>query len=181
MIQQKLRFKRRLVDIVEDFRQLLITIHDNDGEVEDKLLKELNECEEAFEAKVENCLLMVEEFKHQAEAYKKRAKALGDHSKALDNRADRLRELVKASMIQLEIHKMRTPSFPSIYIKESERLDIIDPNTVIDMFENDEEVVQYQEPKISKMALKRHLKDAEVMEKLSKAINIAKTLSLVVR
>lgn len=181
MTQQKLKVKRRLVDIVEDFRKLLITIHDNEGEVETALIRELDECEEAFESKVENCLLMVEEFKHQAEAYKKRSKALSDHSKAMDNRAKRLRDLIRDSMIQLNIHKMSTPSFPTVYLKETERLDIVDLQKVIDLFEHDEAVIQWQDPKVSKTALKVHLKDPKTVEEVGDAVKTSKTISVIVR
>lgn len=181
MQQQKLRLNRRLIDIVEDFRQLLITIGDNDGEVEDKLLKELNECEEAFESKVENCLLMVEEFKHQAEAYKKRAKALNDHSKAMANRAERLRNLVRDGMVQLNIHRMRTASFPTVYLQKAQSLDIVDPYYIIDLFEKDEDVIQFQDPKINKSALKNRLKDPKHAEAIGEAVGWVESTSLVVR
>lgn len=182
MIQQNLKLRRRLVDIVEDFRQLLLTIGDNDGEIEGYLLKELDDCEEAFETKVDSCLMVSEEFSYQAEMYKKRAKALADHAKAMQNRADRLRELVREGMIQLNIQKMKTPNFSSVYLKTSERMDIKDPNAIADVFDGNEAIVQYPDPKISKTELKRAIyADANAYESVAKALDFVKTVSLVVR
>lgn len=173
--------KRRLVDIVEDFRQLLLTIHDEGGVVEGELLDELEDCEEAFEAKVENCLLMSEEFSAQAEMYDRRAKALKEHSRSMAKRSTRLKEMVRAGMISLEIQKLRTPSFPAVYLRKTRKLEITNPDKVADHCAENEDVVRWKYD-ILKTGLSKLIKeDLKTQKELADSVRTVESVSLVVK
>jgi hypothetical protein len=149
--------KRTLLDIVEDFRQLMLTIGDNDGELTDALMLDLDECEAEFSQKVDRVLFVAEEFFGSAEAYKRRAKALTEHSKALENKGQRLREYVHAAMAQLNIQKLSTETFPSIYRRVNIGTRILNEEKFLELYGEDEALVVWV-PKIYLEPVKKILK-----------------------
>jgi len=150
--------KANLNELVDQFRQLLFSIEDNEGVVEDEWVDQMNGLEEGIEYKIDRCLLMVEEFNGQADVYKRRAKALGDHAKTVKKRADWLKQYVKRSMEILEIKKMSTDNFSTVRIQNSPpSVLVFDEDKLCKLYEKSDYVVKTLKPAKSEIssALKR--------------------------
>jgi len=157
MIENTAR-KATLNELVDQFRQLLFSIEDNEGVVEDEWVDQMNGLEEGIEYKIDRCLLMVEEFHAQADVYKRRAKALGDHAKTVKKRGDWLKEYVKRSMEILEIQKMNTENFSSVRLQKSNpSVQVVDEDKLCDLYEKSDYVVKTLRPAKTEIlaALKR--------------------------
>lgn len=111
--------KRSLHDLVEEYREFLWHIEDNDGVIEEAWFKQLDQLDVAFTEKVDRCLWVAEEFEAQAEQYKRRADALAQHAKALKARGKRLKDNVKLSMDKLGLKKLSTETYPAVRIQKS--------------------------------------------------------------
>lgn len=111
--------KKSLHDLVEEYRELLWHIEDNDGVIEDEWFMHMNSLDADLADKVDRCLWVVDEFTGQAETYKKRADALARHAKSLKARGDRLKEYVKNSMERIGATRLSTPNYSTITIAKS--------------------------------------------------------------
>jgi len=150
--------KSTLIELVDQFRQLLFHIDENEGVVEDEWIDQMNGLEDGIGVKIDRCLLMVEEFNAQADVYKRRAKALGDHAKTVRKRADWLKQYVKRSMEILEIQNMSTDNFSTVRIKKSPpSVLVFDDEKLCALYEKSDYVVKTLKPSKSEIgaALKR--------------------------
>lgn len=174
--------KRTLIDIVEDYRQLLLTIGENDGEVTDALMVELDDCGAEFSQKIDRVLFVAEEFFAAADGYKKRAKALADHSKSLESQGQRLRQYAHMSMRALNIQKLSTPSFPSIYRRSNVGTRVTHEEQFLELYGEDKTFVEWV-PKIYLEPIKKVLKGIAPDEEhpMKKVATLTETESLIVR
>lgn len=173
--------KRTLYNIVADYEQLLFTIEENEGVVEDELIGELANHECAFEQKVDRVLMMHEMFEGQATRLKQRADRLAAHAKVLQNRSDRLKELVRLSMIQLDVRKMTTDHFPSIYLMDTESVGIKDEKKLLEEFGDPSIGCVSYPPKISKAEVKKLLRAFDQDHVIHQCAELQKKTALVVR
>jgi hypothetical protein len=182
MKTEKVGKKRTLIDITEDYRQLLLSISDDAGEVANELMLELDECDAEFTVKVDSALFVAEEFFAAAEGYKKRAKALSEHSKAMENRGKQLRFYVLAAMKQLNIQQLSTPTFPTIYRRKNIGTTVTDEVGFLEAFGEDTTFVEWL-PKVYLEPIKKILKGLGEKEEhpIKKFATLTESESLVVK
>lgn len=174
--------KRTLVDIVQEYEGLLNHIEENAGEVEDALLEELNNCDAALADKVDKVLFVRDKFEAQASMYKDRGKRLVQHAKSLQNRADKLHELVRTSLIQLGVRKLSTESYPMIFLRDTKGIEIPKEGLFISTFAGDADkaFIEYT-AKIRTQRIKEWLKEGHTLEELNGLVVQTKKLSLTVK
>lgn len=111
--------KVSLFDLVEQYRELIWHIEDNEGVIEDEWFEQLDALDGNIVDKVDRCLWVVDEFKAQAEVYSKRAKALADHANRLKDRGERLKDYVRDSLERLGVDKLQTPSYSAVALRKT--------------------------------------------------------------
>ena len=150
--------KRSLMDIVADFRQVLLAIDAEDGEVTDQLFAELTQAEGDLTQKIDRCLWVGDEAESRAKMFRERAKALTEHARILEGQQERLREYVKTAMTLANVKKLETQNYASVLVKKNPAsVDIEEPAAFIAAHKDDAELVAW-EPKINKRAVSDRLK-----------------------
>lgn len=103
--------KRTLSEIVEEFRRVLHTLDDAEGEVLPELEDELRNCEDSLVDKVDRCLWVAKEAEAQARVWADRAKMFTERAKVLNSQADRLEDYVLWAMTTVHVDKLETQNF----------------------------------------------------------------------
>ena len=156
--------KRSLMDIVADFRQVLLAIDAEDGEVTDALFAELQQAEGDLTQKIDRCLWVGDEAAGRARMFRERAKALTEQARILEAQQDRLRDYVKAAMTLANVKKLETENYASVLIKSSSAsVDIEEPDVFAKVHKDDVDLVHW-EPKIDKKAIGDRLKAGIAVE-----------------
>ena len=156
--------RRSLIDIVADFRSVLLAIDAEDGEVTDALFAELQQAEGDLTNKIDRCLWVGDEAAGRARMFRERAKALTEQARILEAQQDRLRDYVKAAMTLANVKKLETENYASVLIKSSSAsVDIEEPDVFAKVHKDDVDLVHW-EPKIDKKAIGDRLKAGIAVE-----------------
>jgi hypothetical protein len=103
--------KQTLSEIIEQFRKVIHSIDDLEGEVTPELEEELTACEDQLTDKVDRCLWVAREAEAQAGVWAERAKTFADRAKVLKNQAARLEDYVLWAMTTAKVDKLKTLNF----------------------------------------------------------------------
>lgn len=170
----------RLYNIAEEFTALYelaeqVEYNEETGEMIDnsETLKELfNELsEDKLEVKLENVMYIIKELEVSKNALKDEAKRLTDKAKVLDNRASRLKDMIKDVMDISGQAKIKTDKFNfSVRIIEDYNYDDIN------MFGLDSEFIKVKE-ELDKTKIKSFAKAGGVIE----GLRVSEKTSLTVR
>lgn len=148
---------------------------DENGEIidnSDLLLELFNELSnDKLESKLENVMYIIKELEVSQKALKDEAKRLTDKAKVFENRANRLKEMIKNVMIVSGQSKIKTDKF-NFSIKTLEEYNYDDVN----MFALDSEFIRRKE-EIDKTKLKAFIKAGGVID----GVRISEKVSLTVR
>lgn len=148
---------------------------DENGEIidnSDLLLELFNELSnDKLESKLENVMYIIKEIEVSQKALKDEAKRLTDKAKVFENRANRLKEMIKDVMIVSGQSKIKTDKF-NFGIKTLEEYNYDDVN----MFALDSEFIRRKE-EIDKTKLKAFIKAGGVID----GVRISEKVSLAVR
>lgn len=148
---------------------------DENGEIidnSDLLLELFNELSnDKLESKLENVMYIIKELEVSQKALKDEAKRLTDKAKVFENRANRLKEMIKDVMIVSGQSKIKTDKF-NFSIKTIEDYNYDDVN----MFALDSEFIRRKE-EIDKTKLKAFIKAGGVID----GVRISEKVSLSVR
>ncbi|WP_406698544.1 siphovirus Gp157 family protein [Singulisphaera sp. Ch08] len=101
----------RLYELAEEYRRVIDAIEESDGELSPTLEADLDAIEGPFEAKIESCCALVDEFERDEEAAKKAADRLKKREVAFGNRAKRIRKYVQDCMERAGVKKVSRPGF----------------------------------------------------------------------
>ena len=148
---------------------------DENGEIidnSDLLLELFNELSnDKLESKLENVMYIIKEIEVSQKALKDESKRLTDKAKVFENRANRLKEMIKDVMIASGQSKIKTDKF-NFSIKTIEDYNYDDVN----MFALDSEFIRRKE-EIDKTKLKAFIKAGGVID----GVRISEKVSLSVR
>lgn len=148
---------------------------DENGEIidnSDLLLELFNELSnDKLESKLENVMYIIKEIEVSQKALKDESKRLTDKAKVFENRANRLKEMIKDVMIVSGQSKIKTDKF-NFSIKTIEDYNYDDVN----MFALDSEFIRRKE-EIDKTKLKAFIKAGGVID----GVRISEKVSLTVR
>jgi hypothetical protein len=103
--------KQTLSEIIEQFRKVIHSIDDLEGEVTPELEEALTACEDQLTDKVDRCLWVAREAEAQAGVWAERAKTFADRAKVLKNQAARLEDYVLWAMTTAKVDKLKTLNF----------------------------------------------------------------------
>lgn len=93
----------RMYELVEEVRQVLAAIDENGGEMTDEQERILAEAYPAIEDKAEAYAAIIKEFEHDMDAIQIEIGRMQRRKKSLEQAADRLREVLRVSMIVAQI------------------------------------------------------------------------------
>ena len=170
----------RLYNIAEEFTALYelaeqVEYNEETGEMIDnsETLKELfNELsEDKLEVKLENVMYIIKELEVSKNALKAEAKRLTDKAKVLDNRASRLKDMIKDVMNVSGQQKIKTDKF-NFSVRTIEDYNYDD----INMFGLDSEFIKVKE-ELDKTKIKSFVKAGGVVE----GLRVSEKTSLTVR
>lgn len=119
----------KLYEIKEAYMTLDRFIEDNELSRED-FKQALDEIEGTLEEKIENYVKYMKNVQGEAEVFKAEEKRMADRRKALENKADRLKEVIDETLKELNIHEMKTTLFSLKYQKNREAVNVIDTNLI---------------------------------------------------
>ena len=115
---------RKLQDIARDYLGVLLDVDDADGDLDDRLLADLDAVEAEFAEKVERALGLAESFDAKASAEKERAAKTVEHARALSNRAARIREWVLRNMESLDLASVDAGQYRAKIARVAPSLDL---------------------------------------------------------
>ena len=148
---------------------------DENGEIidnSDLLLELFNELSnDKLESKLENVMYIIKEMEVSQKALKEEAKRLTDKAKVFENRANRLKEMIKDVMIVSGQSKIKTDKF-NFSVKTLEEYNYDDVN----MFGLDDEFKRFKE-ELNKTKIKEFVKAGGSIE----GLKISEKVSLTVR
>jgi hypothetical protein len=131
-----------LTEIVAAFRDLLLVVDEQDGEVTDELFAALEAVEADLAKKVDGCLWVAVEAEGRADVLAARAKALGERAGVLANTGKRLRAYVHESLKAAGVPKLETPNFVASVNKNPASVDIEEVDAFITEHKADAEIVE---------------------------------------
>jgi len=118
---------KTLTEIIEDFRKVLHSIDDLDGEVTPELEEQLTAAEGTLKDKVERCLWVSKEALAQAEVYVERARVLEDRARVLKAQKARLEQYVLGALLSLDVRRVETDHFVATVAQTPWAVRIEDP------------------------------------------------------
>lgn len=130
-----------LTEIVAAFRDLLLVVDEQDGEVTDELFAALEAVEADLAKKVDGCLWVAVEAEGRADVLAARAKALGERASVLANTGKRLRAYVHESLKAAGVPKLETPNFVASVNKNPASVEIEDEAAFIEAHRAEPELV----------------------------------------
>lgn len=115
-----------LYDITLQYREMLEKMLDTaseDGEVDEQVMHELTQAQDALEVKAENCAAMYLEIDSEIERIKKFEGKIKTRRERLQNRRDRLKEYIDRNLTAAQIERIEG-EFVNISYRKSEKVEI---------------------------------------------------------
>lgn len=115
-----------LYDITLQYREMLEKMLDTaseDGEVDEQVMHELAQAQDALEVKAENCAAMYLEIDSEVERIKKFEGKIKTRRERLQNRRDRLKEYIDRNLTAAQIERIEG-EFVNISYRKSEKVEI---------------------------------------------------------
>ena len=115
-----------LYDITLQYREMLEKMLDTaseDGEVDEQVMHELAQAQDALEVKAENCAAMYLEIDSEVERIKKFEGKIKTRRERLQNRRDRLKEYIDRNVTAAQIERIEG-EFVNISYRKSEKVEI---------------------------------------------------------
>lgn len=115
-----------LYDITLQYREMLEKMLDTaseDGEVDEQVMYELTQVQDALEVKAENCAAMYLEIDSEVERIKKFEGKIKTRRERLQNRRDRLKEYIDRNLTAAQIERIEG-EFVNISYRKSEKVEI---------------------------------------------------------
>ena len=115
-----------LYDITLQYREMLEKMLDTaseDGEVDEQVMHELAQAQDALEVKAENCAEMYLEIDSEVERIKKFEGKIKTRRERLQNRRDRLKEYIDRNLTAAQIERIEG-EFVNISYRKSEKVEI---------------------------------------------------------
>ena len=115
-----------LYDITLQYREMLEKMLDTaseDGEVDEQVMHELAQAQDALEIKAENCAAMYLEIDSEVERIKKFEGKIKTRRERLQNRRDRLKEYIDRNLTAAQIERIEG-EFVNISYRKSEKVEI---------------------------------------------------------
>lgn len=157
--------------LYEIAQEMATLIDPETGEIRD--YEAFEELQMAREEKIDNTAKWIIELEAEAKMVKERADELAKRAQSAKKKAERLREFLQE---YLQGEKRKTADY-TIGYRRTESVEITDEDRAIAwLMEHDEDALTYQQPKISKTAVKELLKageevpGAELVERQSMSI-----------
>ena len=157
--------------LYEIAQEMATLIDPETGEIRD--YEAFEELQMAREDKIDNTAKWIIELEAEAKMVKERADELAKRAQSAKKKAERLREFLQE---YLQGEKRKTADY-TIGYRRTEAVEITDEDRAIAwLMDNDEDALTYQNPKISKTAVKEILKSgreipgAELVERQSMSI-----------
>ena len=157
--------------LYEIAQEMATLIDPETGEILD--YEAFDELQMAREDKIDNTAKWIIELEAEAKMVKERADELAKRAQSAKKKAERLREFLQE---YLQGEKRKTADY-TIGYRRTEAVEITDEDRAIAwLMDNDEDALTYQNPKISKTAVKEILKSgreipgAELVERQSMSI-----------
>ena len=119
----------KLYEIKEAYITLDHLIEDNELSRED-FKQALDEIEGTLEEKIENYVKYMKNVQGEAEVFKAEEKRMADRRKALENKADRLKEVIDETLRELNIEDIKAGIFSIKYQKNREAVNVIDTSLI---------------------------------------------------
>ena len=140
-----------LFELTNKLQQLVWTIEDNDGELDEELEKQLDELEEEIPVKCERILKVIEDSTAKAAVLKERAKVIQDQAKSLEKLSERLKTYVRDCLVSANMDKCPTPDFPKLGLRKNP------PKALVDEENLDE---KWKEMKVKYVPAKKKILEA---------------------
>lgn len=115
-----------LYDITLQYREMLEKMLDTaseDGEVDEQVMHELTQTQDALEVKAENCAAMYLEIDSEVERIKRFEGKIKTRRERLQNRRDRLKEYIDRNLTAAQIERIEG-EFVNISYRKSEKVEI---------------------------------------------------------
>ncbi|MFR5103526.1 MAG: siphovirus Gp157 family protein [Christensenellaceae bacterium] len=115
-----------LYDITVQYREMLEKMLDTaseDGEVDEQVMHELTQTQDALEVKAENCAAMYLEIDSEVERIKRFEGKIKTRRERLQNRRDRLKEYIDRNLTAAQIERIEG-EFVNISYRKSEKVEI---------------------------------------------------------
>lgn len=115
-----------LYDITLQYREMLEKMLDTaseDGEVDEQVMHELTQTQDALEVKAENCAAMYLEIDSEVERIKRFEGKIKTRRERLQNRRDRLKEYIDRNLTAAQIERIEG-AFVNISYRKSEKVEI---------------------------------------------------------
>lgn len=139
--------------LYEIAQEMATLIDPETGEIRD--FEAFEELQMAREEKIDNTAKWIIELEAEAKMVKERADELAERARAAKKKAERLREFLQE---YLQGEKRKTADY-TIGYRRTEAVEITDEDRAVAwLMEHDEDALTYQQPKISKTAVKEILK-----------------------
>lgn len=155
--------KKTLVEIALELREVLWDVDGAEGILDEELEAALDGAEAALEAKVDNCLLLAQEFDGMAAVHQERADIQAERAGTLANQAKRLREYIRRSLELAGVMKCPTENFPKVRLQKGRASTKVNPLEFIPWANREGEIdlLRVRDPEPDKKAIKERLDAGE--------------------